>query len=98
MESVYYRSQFAGRACEAIAISTLSSKGYEVYLGFGNTSCDMIAKDKDGKLYRIEVKRKPKGKYFPPFKKDKCDILIVADDSNSSAKFYFLPIERGTML
>lgn len=40
---------------ESIAAAWLIANGYEVYIGLGCASCDIIA-DKSGKLYRVEVK------------------------------------------
>lgn len=40
---------------ESVAMATLIAQGWEVYVGFGNTSCDLIG-IKDGVINRIEVK------------------------------------------
>lgn len=40
---------------EALAIAWLADRGYEVFCGFGNTSCDFLAL-RDGLVTRVEAK------------------------------------------
>lgn len=44
-----------GRLSELRVAADLVARGYEVFLQFGNNSCDMIAL-KDGRGHRVEVK------------------------------------------
>lgn len=48
-------SSVAGPLGEAHAIAFLAGQGYHVFVGFGNTPCDLIAM-KDNVTIRVEVK------------------------------------------
>lgn len=50
-----------GDSREFFVAADLTSKGFEVYLGHGKSSFDMVAY-KDGELLRIEVKGPKKGR------------------------------------
>lgn len=70
------------RGCwgEAQAIAWLSHRGYEVYVGFGNTSADLVAV-RDGEIARVEVKSltvRPEGgkPFMTGVKPEKFDMLL----------------------
>lgn len=73
-------SSVAGPLGEGHAIAHLAGLGYHVFVGFGNTPCDLIAM-KDGKTIRVEVKTSTgTARYaiynLPPSKPELYDMLI----------------------
>lgn len=70
-----------GAWAESIAMSVLMKDGWEVFVGFGNTSCDLVG-IKSGTAVRIEVKSASRstmpGKWVVAgVKPDKFDTLLV---------------------
>lgn len=69
-----------GRANEMKAAAALIENGYEVFMGVGNTSCDMVAL-KDGICLRVEVKtagpERRDGRRWVGADPEKFDALIV---------------------
>ncbi len=46
-----------GRVAEAKVVTALVQQGWEVFLPpFGNATCDIVAIDNEGKIFKIEVK------------------------------------------
>lgn len=77
-----------GKISEAIAASNLMQKGYQVYFGFGNTSCDLIAVSPAGKCIRVEVKTAKYSGYRPASHPDNYDVLMTVDPDTHSVRFY----------
>lgn len=69
-----------GAANEMRAAAALIDNGYEVFLGVGNTSCDMIAL-KGGDMWRVEVKTAGRerldGRRWVKADPSKFDMLLV---------------------
>lgn len=77
-----------GQWAEAQATSWLLTEGYEVFVGFGNTSCDLMAL-RSGRATRVEVKFGPitsdrqghPAVLIPPSKPDNYDMLLVVAEN-----------------
>lgn len=46
-----------GTWSELLSAAWLMERGYQVYMGLGNTTCDLIAVDITGASLRVEVKK-----------------------------------------
>lgn len=83
--SSHQRAVQHGLANELRAAAHLMDLGYEVFLGVGSTSCDMLAM-KDGTVVRVEVKTASQRAYLDGRRRvlgvqqGKFDMLVVLMD------------------